>query len=118
MKLKEHLLILFNANLSTELVKLKLTFSKVYNYLGSHINTDFSIPYFLDKTYFPSLNGWRAIAISLVILGHSKFVYDHDSTFYKFAEIFIYAELGVRIFFILSGFLITSLLIKQSILWI
>lgn len=72
-------------------------------------------PDFLDKVYFPSLDGWRAIAIALVVLGHLKFNVQPDSAYFKIANNIIYAELGVRIFFVLSGFLITSLLIKEFI---
>jgi len=46
----------------------------------------------------PSLDGWRAIAIILVVLSHSGF------------EKVIPGGLGVTIFFFLSGYLITSLM--------
>jgi len=73
------------------------------------------MPDFLTHAYLPSLDGWRAVAIVMVVLGHAKLTVSSTSLYYKFAEIFIYAELGVRIFFVLSGFLITSLLIKEFI---
>lgn len=73
------------------------------------------MPDFLPHAYLPSLDGWRAVAIVMVVLGHAKLTVSSTSLYYKFAEIFIYAELGVRIFFVLSGFLITSLLIKEFI---
>jgi len=83
--------------------------------IKERLNSTFSTPDFLDKTYLPSLDGWRAIAIIFVILGHAKFTVAPNSLYYYFAETFIYAELGVRIFFVLSGFLITTLLIKERI---
>ena len=55
----------------------------------------------------PSLDGLRAISISLVVVGHwaeLRFGSDVAGAF---------ANLGVRIFFILSGYLITSLLLNE-----
>ncbi|KQM63938.1 hypothetical protein ASE74_12270 [Pedobacter sp. Leaf216] len=79
------------------------------------LNSNLTTPEFLDKTYLPSLDGWRAVAILMVILGHAKLSIQENSIGYKFLETFIYPDLGVRIFFILSGFLITSLLLKELI---
>lgn len=79
------------------------------------ISAPFKTPDFLNKSYYPSLNGWRAIAIILVVLGHAKATTAQYSFYHNFAENFIYQNLGVRIFFVLSGFLITSLLIKEYI---
>lgn len=85
------------------------------NNFSKKLKAPFQVPQFLDKKHFPSLDGWRAIAIIMVILGHCKATVSSHSYYYKFAEIFIYAQLGVQIFFVLSGFLITSLLIKEYI---
>ena len=56
----------------------------------------------------PSLDGLRAISILLVVLGHlansdhaPKIFWDH------------YAKLGVHIFFVISGYLITSILLRE-----
>lgn len=54
-----------------------------------------------DKT-IPSLNGWRAIAVSLVVVGHISVGY-----------LYVPAGLGVTVFFFLSGFLITKLLLSE-----
>ncbi|WP_293297023.1 acyltransferase [Pedobacter sp. UBA4863] len=62
----------------------------------------------------PSLNGWRAVAVILVLLGHFKMTLNTTSLGYKILDQVIFAELGVRIFFVLSGFLITTLLIKEK----
>lgn len=62
----------------------------------------------------PSLNGWRAIAVTLVVLGHLKTTLNADSVIYKILDNLIFADFGVRIFFVLSGFLITTLLLKEK----
>lgn len=68
---------------------------------------------YLDVKEIPSLNGWRAIAVILVILGHLKVMLFPEQIIYKILDNFVYPEFGVRIFFVLSGFLITTLLIKE-----
>ena len=55
-----------------------------------------------NEKIIPSLNGWRAIAVSLVVIGHISTGY-----------LYIPAGLGVTIFFFLSGFLITRLLLNE-----
>jgi peptidoglycan/LPS O-acetylase OafA/YrhL len=55
----------------------------------------------------PSLDGLRAISISLVVLGHWAELRYHSDVAGAFAN------LGVRIFFIISGYLITTLLLKE-----
>src|SRR5581483_2233128 len=55
----------------------------------------------------PSLDGLRAISISLVIAGHWAELRYHSDVAGAFAN------LGVRIFFIISGYLITTLLLKE-----
>ncbi|WP_410478154.1 acyltransferase family protein [Pedobacter aquatilis] len=85
------------------------------NDIRAQLNAPFSIPDFLDKPYYPSLNGWRAIAVIIVICEHLKNNIGHSSVYSKIANIFIFGRLGVDIFFVLSGFLITSILIKEKI---
>ena len=68
---------------------------------------------YLDVKEIPSLNGWRAIAVIIVILGHLKVMLFPDNIIHKILDNFVYPEFGVRIFFVLSGFLITTLLIKE-----
>lgn len=92
-----------------------MTIRKEIYQINQKLNSPFSTPDFLDKTYLPSLDGWRAVAIIFVILGHAKLTVAPNSFYYNFAETIIYAELGVKIFFVLSGFLITTLLIKEYI---
>ena len=55
----------------------------------------------------PSLDGLRAISITLVVMGHWM------SVRYASQVALSYAILGVRIFFIISGYLITTLLLKE-----
>ena len=79
------------------------------------ISRPYVTPDFLDKSYFPSLDGWRAIAVMMVVIGHASSTINNQSLLYKLIDLFIYANLGVKIFFFLSGFLITTLLIKEYI---
>jgi peptidoglycan/LPS O-acetylase OafA/YrhL len=68
----------------------------------------------------PSLDGLRAISILLVVLSHvSVGVYhDYASTFTRTQSIiqvlFLLGHLGVTVFFVISGFLITTLLLKDE----
>jgi peptidoglycan/LPS O-acetylase OafA/YrhL len=59
----------------------------------------------------PSLDGLRAISILLVIGGHWGELRYHSSMAADVAGAF--ANLGVRIFFVISGYLITTLLLKE-----
>lgn len=55
-----------------------------------------------SKAYYPALDGLRGVAILLVVLLH---VFD-------FLNYFFFGWLGVDLFFVLSGFLITDILLK------
>ena len=58
----------------------------------------------------PSLDGLRALSIFLVLAGHAN----PGAQYPHVLKISIdYANLGVRVFFVISGFLITSLLLKE-----
>ena len=56
----------------------------------------------------PSLDGLRAISISLVIAGH------WTAKHHQLTLLSVYANLGVRIFFVISGYLITTLLLTEQ----
>lgn len=57
--------------------------------------------------HIPSLDGLRAISILMVVIGHWA------SLHYQSEVGGAFANLGVRIFFIISGYLITTLLLKE-----
>jgi peptidoglycan/LPS O-acetylase OafA/YrhL len=60
-------------------------------------------------TRYPSLDGLRAISVVFVLFGHlvgTRYFPVHDFQF-------TVGELGVRVFFVISGFLITSLLLNE-----
>jgi peptidoglycan/LPS O-acetylase OafA/YrhL len=71
---------------------------------------------FLNNGKIPSLNGWRAVAITLVMLDHAKFTVGFPLSRLTNAgwTFFSQGNLGVRIFFVLSGFLITHLLLLEA----
>ena len=85
------------------------------NYIRTQLNSPFSTPDFLDKNYIPSLDGWRAVAIMMVILGHFMLKLEQGSVIHTILKLTAIGILGVKIFFVLSGFLITTLLIKEKI---
>jgi peptidoglycan/LPS O-acetylase OafA/YrhL len=61
----------------------------------------------------PSLDGVRALAIGLVCLSHVVLTHGEFHGDFPFDNYLVLGELGVRIFFVLSGFLITSLLVRE-----
>ena len=56
-----------------------------------------------NKSYYPTLDGLRGLAILFVLLYHN----------FNFANHFFFAWLGVDLFFVLSGYLITSILLES-----
>ena len=79
--------------------------------------------HYISNHYIPTLDGWRAIAISFVLFAHSYSWLGIGTT--KLAHLLHYPEIavhigsaggtGVGIFFCISGFLITSRLIDQGV---
>jgi len=67
-----------------------------------------TVPPELKNAYYPSLNGLRGIAILMVVLSHLKL-----SGMLWYSVIFDGTR-GVYIFFVLSGFLITTLCLKEK----
>lgn len=70
-----------------------------------------------EKIYFPNLNGLRFIAAFLVIIHHIeqlKSISNIDSYWNEVRFIEIIGKLGVVLFFVLSGFLITYLLLIEE----
>lgn len=59
----------------------------------------------------PSLDGFRAIAIILILFCHSRLSLGFPQSLSDVAR---QAEVGVTVFFVISGFLITTLLLKEE----
>lgn len=57
----------------------------------------------------PSLDGLRAVSLACVLLAHLS----GTRHFFRWDVLEIYGNFGVRIFFVISGFLITGLLLKE-----
>lgn len=65
-------------------------------------------------TRIKSLDGWRAISILLVVVGHLV-NYRYGSAENHLSSLASYcAQLGVKVFFVISGFLITSISLKEE----
>lgn len=61
----------------------------------------------------PSLDGLRAVSIAIVVLSHAAVTNGFPGAVHRalgFAEL---GNLGVRVFFVISGFLITGLLLRE-----
>jgi peptidoglycan/LPS O-acetylase OafA/YrhL len=70
-----------------------------------------------QKIYFPNLNGLRFIAASLVIIHHIeqiKSFFNIENYWNSVPFIQIAGKLGVVLFFVLSGFLITYLMLAEE----
>ncbi len=59
----------------------------------------------------PSLDGFRAVSIILVLLAHSRLSKGFPS---RYIELVKHGDVGVTIFFVISGFLITYLLFNED----
>ncbi len=69
------------------------------------------IPDILQVKHLPSLNGLRAFSILYVLGAHFGFCIQNKYMNYVFG----FGRLGVYVFFVISGFLITTLLLKEKI---
>ena len=70
-----------------------------------------------QRIYFPNLNGLRFIAAFLVIIHHIeqlKYIFKIDNYWTTIPFIEVIGFLGVVLFFVLSGFLITYLLLAEE----
>ncbi|MBL7755644.1 MAG: acyltransferase [Chitinophagaceae bacterium] len=72
-----------------------------------------------DKLFFPNLDGFRFLSFFIVFLTHAiggELIGIKEPAWYSYWRIKLFSEggtLGVSFFFVLSGFLITYLLIKE-----
>jgi peptidoglycan/LPS O-acetylase OafA/YrhL len=64
---------------------------------------------------FPSLDGWRAVSILMVLGEHSIYTFDCPPRTSHTLDTIFDGNLGVRFFFVISGFLITYLLLKEHL---
>ncbi|WP_428329908.1 acyltransferase family protein [Mucilaginibacter sp.] len=69
-----------------------------------------TVPAIVQGTYYPSLNGLRGIAILMVIGYHFGVNY-----FLRSTPLLVNGDIGVNVFFVISGFLITTLLLKEQV---
>jgi peptidoglycan/LPS O-acetylase OafA/YrhL len=67
-----------------------------------------------SATRIPSLDGWRALSIVIVMLSHFEYAtgFPREAAL-SWSRLF-QGNLGVRIFFVISGFLITYLLLVEA----
>lgn len=66
-----------------------------------------SVPEILQGSHFPTLDGLRGISIIIVLLNHIAW----QTTLSQYID----GAIGVQIFFVISGFLITTLLLKEKV---
>ena len=62
----------------------------------------------------PSLDGLRALSVAMVILAHAVGLKSGRGAFFPFPQLSWLGQSGVDIFFVISGFLITYLLLKEN----
>jgi peptidoglycan/LPS O-acetylase OafA/YrhL len=67
---------------------------------------------YLASGRIPSLDGMRAVAIGLVLLAHARRTHSFPTPVARIAAR-IHGEIGVEVFFVISGFLITTLILRE-----
>jgi peptidoglycan/LPS O-acetylase OafA/YrhL len=68
----------------------------------------------VDKRRLPSLDGLRAISAAMVVLGHAgKALHVGRNMPFGAGVIDVWGPVGVTVFFVISGFLITRLLLEE-----
>ena len=72
------------------------------------------MPEIFRQKNIQSLNGLRAIAIMLVIIWHITFGLNCPSFIYTTSQHLELGNSGIQLFFVVSGFLITGLLLKEK----
>jgi peptidoglycan/LPS O-acetylase OafA/YrhL len=73
---------------------------------GAHRRTSSFVSHeeYLNRRYFAPLDGLRAVSILLVMTAHTT-----DPLFHR-----LHGAVGVTIFFVISGYLITTLLLREE----
>ena len=68
-----------------------------------------------SASYLPLVDGLRALAVLMVLATHAPIIQNFAPSYYfwKLVDVAHLAYFGVDIFFVLSGFLITRLLLKE-----
>ena len=66
------------------------------------------------SAYLPTLDGWRALSISLVILHHSQIQLTAPVIGPLLQSLANFGEVGVELFFAISGLLICSRLLEEE----
>lgn len=67
-----------------------------------------------QEGYLPTLDGWRAVAVLLVLFSHHPYSWSRPPWWIYQWNILFDGDLGVRIFFVVSGLLITLLLVREE----
>lgn len=67
-----------------------------------------------DNVKYPSLNGIRAISILLVIFHHINLYFPVLNGVATYFPIIVDGQFGVNVFFVISGFLITGILLREE----
>jgi peptidoglycan/LPS O-acetylase OafA/YrhL len=79
--------------------------------IKSKLSADITtVPELLQAPYYRGIDGLRGIAVLMVILAHFGF-----NAVLRPTHLFIDSAVGVNLFFVISGFLITTLLLKEKI---
>jgi peptidoglycan/LPS O-acetylase OafA/YrhL len=73
-----------------------------------------SVPAEKPSTYIPTLDGWRALSITLVILHHSQIQSNVPILGPLLQSLARFGEVGVELFFAISGLLICSRLLDEE----
>jgi peptidoglycan/LPS O-acetylase OafA/YrhL len=66
-----------------------------------------------DPGYLPTLDGWRAVAITLVLIDHAFNSTVCAAGSYRWCNRFMVGQTGVNLFFGISGFLICTRLLQE-----
>src|ERR1039458_7355651 len=89
-------------------------FKRIYCKTGRAIQTEKARMTEKLNLKLPGLNGLRAISILLVICCHLEGQYALFPFLPKYFPLILDGQFGVNVFFVISGFLITTLLLNEE----